>query len=69
MTGNYQGTATFGSGEPNETQLPSSATGGDSMFIAKYDSDGTLAWAKRATSTADNSEVSASGLTDRGTFM
>ena len=47
VTGNYQGTATFGSGEPNETQLPSSATGGDVMFIAKYNSDGTLAWAKR----------------------
>ena len=46
VTGWFQGTATFGPGEPNETQL--SPAGGNSMFIAKYHSDGTLAWATNA---------------------
>jgi Bacterial Ig domain/Beta-propeller repeat/Thrombospondin type 3 repeat len=54
VTGHFQGTATFGPGEPNETQVPSSPTGGESMFIAKYISDGSLAWAKRASSTASH---------------
>ena len=47
MAGWFQGTATFGPGEPNETQL--SPAGGNSMFIAKYNSDGTLAWATNPT--------------------
>ncbi len=37
--------ATFGQGEPNETTLNSA--GGVDMFIAKYNADGTLAWAKQ----------------------
>ena len=44
VTGGYRGPAIFGSGEPNETQLPTGATG---IFVAKY-SDGTIAWAKWA---------------------
>ena len=46
MTGWFQGTATFGPGESNETQL---ATTSNSMFLAKYNSDGTLAWATHPT--------------------
>ena len=46
VTGHFEGTATFGPGEANETTL-TSAEGYD-IFVAKYNSDGSLAWAKRA---------------------
>jgi len=42
VTGIYDGLATFGPGETNETVL----TGSYNIFIAKYNPDGTLAWAK-----------------------
>jgi hypothetical protein len=45
MTGTFAGSATFGSGEPNETIL--TAVGWD-VFIARYNTNGTLAWAKYA---------------------
>jgi hypothetical protein len=46
VTGSFVGTATFGLGEPNMTELTS--PGGYDLFIARYDSNGMLAWAKRA---------------------
>ncbi len=46
VTGFFEGTATFGSGEANETTLTSA--GSFDIFVAKYDPDGTLLWAKRA---------------------
>ena len=47
VTGGYfEGGATFGGGEPNETILPSD--GGFDFFIARYTPDGELAWARRA---------------------
>jgi len=46
VTGYFGGSATFGPGEPNETVLTSA--GWDDIFIARYNTDGTLAWAKRA---------------------
>ena len=55
VTGNFLGPATFGAGDPNETQFPSSVTGpGENMFVAKYNSDGTLAWAKHSITTQNN---------------
>jgi hypothetical protein len=44
VTGYYQWSAKFGAGEPNEITLTS--PGGYDFFIAKYNPDGTLAWAK-----------------------
>ena len=44
-------TITFGPGEANETQL-TSAAGQTEAFTARYNADGTLAWAKRAGGTA-----------------
>ena len=43
VTGSFLGTAIFGEGEANETEL-----GDLDIFVARYDSDGSLAWAKRA---------------------
>ena len=46
VTGSFDGTATFGAGEANETSL--TVAGGYDMFIAKYDSNGALVWARQA---------------------
>ncbi|MDA0350437.1 MAG: SBBP repeat-containing protein [Verrucomicrobia bacterium] len=41
--------ATFGAGEPNETVLPGlGGNNGEDIFIAKYDTNGLLQWAKNA---------------------
>lgn len=40
--------ATFGAGEPNEATLTSA--GGTEVFIARFNADGTLAWARSARS-------------------
>jgi len=46
VTGSFSGSATFGKGENAETVLVSD--GSDDIFVAKYNDDGTIAWAKRA---------------------
>jgi hypothetical protein len=42
------GTATFGTGEPNETTLGDVNGAANEMFIAKYDGSGSLMWAKQS---------------------
>jgi uncharacterized delta-60 repeat protein len=80
VTGGFQGSATFGPGEPNETVLTSA--GGYDIFIARYNPDGTLAWAKRAggatdayfeeghgiTTLSDNSTVVTGWFNESATF-
>lgn len=46
VTGSFEGSVTFGEAELNETTL--SSAGGSDIFVAKYDSNGILVWAKRA---------------------
>jgi hypothetical protein len=46
------GSATFGAGEANETTL--TAAGSTDVFVARYEADGTLAFAKRAGGTDDD---------------
>jgi hypothetical protein len=46
VTGLLAGTGTFGAGEVNQITLTSA--GGADIFVAKYDPNGTLVWAKRA---------------------
>jgi len=47
VTGSFRGTATFGAaGVPSTTLVASS--GSEDVFVARYDADGALAWAKRA---------------------
>ena len=77
VTGYFEGSATFGPGEPNETVLTSA--GGNAIFIARYNPDGTLSWAKRAggtsgetgygiTTLSDNSTVVTGSFSDSATF-
>ena len=65
-TGFFMGTANFGAGEPCETSLITN--GKEDIFIARYNPDGTLAWARSAggpkedwgsgiTTLSDNSSV------------
>jgi len=53
VTGWFKGSATFGPGEPNETVLP----GGNDFFIARYNPNGTLAWAKSAVREDYNEDI------------
>ncbi len=46
ITGSFEGAATFGPDEANETALTSA--GGADIFVAKVDTDGALLWAKQA---------------------
>ena len=59
VTGQFAGTATFGAGEGNETPLTSA--GQNDLFVAKYNSDGTLAWATQAGGT-DNADANGKGI-------
>jgi prepilin-type N-terminal cleavage/methylation domain-containing protein len=52
VTGLFNGTAVFGAGETGAISLTSA--GSAEMFIAKYNADGSLAWAKRAGGTNSN---------------
>ena len=49
VTGFYDGSATFGEGEPNETLL--ATTGFEDVFVAHYAGDGRLLWARSAEGT------------------
>ena len=52
VTGDFTGTATFGPGEAGETDL--TADGGSDVFVARYDADGTLAWASSGGGTGND---------------
>lgn len=47
LTGSFQDVATFGAGQANVTVLDDVDGDGDA-FVARYNADGTMAWAKRA---------------------
>ncbi|MCK4720898.1 hypothetical protein KAU08_09570 [bacterium] len=81
VTGEFHGVATFGPREPNQpNQTVLYSLGGSDIFIARYNPDGSLAWAKRAggtsdyeagkgiTSLSDNSVVVTGWFTDTATF-
>ena len=58
----FQDTATFGPGETNETSLTSD--GGNDIFVAKYNADGTLAWAVKAGGKSYERSIAVSTLDD-----
>ncbi len=66
-TGYFLETATFGDGETNETQLIS--YGGEDIFIAKYNPDGTLAWAKSAGGTDEDVGAGITSLSDESAVI
>ena len=64
ITGRFQETAVFGSGESNETVLESA--GGIDSFVAAYRPDGTLAWAERAGGAGNSSAMAIASFEDGG---
>lgn len=52
VTGYFSGPATFGPGEANETTL--AGAGGQDIYVAKYDTDGSLLWARSAGGTQND---------------
>ncbi len=56
MVGDFTGDAVFGSGETLETTLVTDP-GDRSLFIAAYEKDGNLVWAKQATGETSGSDV------------
>ena len=62
VSGYFQGTATFGPGEASQTVLVSA--GDRDVFVARYNSDGTLAWAKRAGGAALDEAYGLASLSD-----
>jgi len=67
VTGYFYGSATFGPGEPNQTVLTSD--GGQDIFIARYNPDGILAWAKRAGGASDDEGYGITTLSDNSTVV
>lgn len=62
ITGFIHTSTTFGAGDPNETTLVSA--GNQDFFVARYNPDGTLAWARRAGGTGHDQGYSVSTLPD-----
>ncbi|MCX6646530.1 MAG: hypothetical protein NTY09_09255 [bacterium] len=66
VTGHYSESATFGEGEPNETVLTMVNSG---IFIARYNPDGTLQWAKRAGGNGADYAYAITALSDNSTVV
>jgi hypothetical protein len=64
VTGMFRETATFGAGEPGETVV-TAVLGGD-VFVAKYDSSGSLLWVRTALAVAQNDRGTAIVATTEG---
>ncbi len=70
LTGQIRGSATFGKGEPNETVLVSAGQKNrPEIFVARYNPDGTLAWAVRAGGTWDDTGFGITTLSDDSTVV
>jgi uncharacterized delta-60 repeat protein len=70
VTGYFGSIATFGAGEPNETVLNSDDEYDTDIFIARYNPDGSLAWAKRVDGEEnDDSGLGITRLSDNSTVV
>ncbi|MCX6645370.1 MAG: hypothetical protein NTY09_03295 [bacterium] len=69
VKGRFWGSATFGPGELNETVLTTDGVADADIFIARYNPDGTLAWAKRAGGTSDDYGQGITALADSSTVV
>ncbi|MCP4605561.1 MAG: hypothetical protein GY847_34405 [Proteobacteria bacterium] len=57
IAGAFRGDATFGAGETNQTVLNSLEENADDIFIARFNPDGSLAWARRAGGPGESNET------------
>ncbi|MCC7139378.1 MAG: HYR domain-containing protein [Planctomycetes bacterium] len=62
VVGEFNGTRTFGAGEPGATTLVSA--GQSDLFVARFTSTGSLAWARRAGGTTTDRALAVSALAD-----
>ena len=67
VTGHFEGSATFGKGEANETVLESDF--GYDIFVARYNPDGTIVWAERAGGTYRDYGNGITSLSDNSTVV
>jgi len=67
VIGSFSGSATFGKGESAETVLVSD--GSDDIFVAHYNTDGTIMWAKRAGGTSKDVGQGIVTLSDDSTVV
>jgi len=64
VTGYYASTATFGNASEGGNEIDLTSDGSNDIFIAKYNPDGTLDWAKSAGGTVDDRGWGISTLSD-----
>ena len=64
ITGSFTETAIFGMGEPHETTLDPAKLSMRDIFVARYNPDGTLAWAKSASGPNHDSGSAVAALPD-----
>ncbi|TET37578.1 MAG: hypothetical protein E3J72_05595, partial [Planctomycetota bacterium] len=69
VTGSFEGTATFGNAAEGGVEVDLTSYGGEDAFIAKYNPDGTLAWAKRAGGTNFDRSNDISLLPDGSSYV
>ncbi len=73
VSGTFFGTVIFGQGEPNQTSLTSAVPGSfvnrNDLFIAKYNPDGTLAWAKKIGGVENESVLGIDKFSDGSTII
>lgn len=66
VVGRYSSTATFGPGEANETVLKGPLGGSDEIFVAKYFTDGKLAWVRSGLGQAEHDQGTAIAVDKAG---
>ena len=67
ITGEYQWDATFGAGEANETTLEVFRS--KDIFVARYSSDGSFSWVRRAGGDGDNTGHAIATAADGGVYV
>jgi hypothetical protein len=68
ITGTFSLPVTFGKGEPHATMLTPALNSND-IYVAQLGSDGTLAWARRAGSTASDTGLGVAIASDGTTYV
>ena len=70
LVGGFDETATFGPGEDNVTTLTSlGGRDGRDSYVARYNADGTLAWARRDGGEMRDEEANGAGFLGDGSVM